>query len=121
MTKIIDENEKKELKKHYKMRALRLALGVSQAEIGELVGVSATHIDMYERGLKHFDMVESEVYTALSDIRDKYIEKYGYWYDIYIELKTDINVLDIWVEFEGHAPTEIIKKAKESASAFVHI
>lgn len=121
MAKIIDENEKKELKKHYKMRALRLALGVSQAEIGELIGVSTTHIDMYERGLTDDNMVEYEVYTALSGIRDGYIEKYGYWYDIYLELKTDINLLDIWVEFEGHAPTEIIKKAKESASAFVHI
>lgn len=121
MAKIIDENEKKELKKHYKMRALRLALGVSQAEIGELIGVSSTYIDMYERGLNHFDMIESEVDTALSGIRDKYIEKYGYWYDVHLELKTDINLLDIWIEFEGHAPIEIIKKVKESASAYVHI
>lgn len=106
---------------HYKMRALRLALGVSQEELGELAGVSHTLIGLYERGEIDGQYLEFDVNTSLSRVRDKLIEKYGYWYDTYVELKTNLNLLDIWIKFEGRAPIEIIQKAKESAAAFVHI
>ena len=106
---------------NYKMRALRMALGVSQEELGDLIDVSTSLISMYERGTVNNEELEINVNTLLSRIRDKLIERYGYWYDAYVELKTNINLLDIWMEFEGRAPIEIIQKAKESAAAFVHI
>lgn len=106
---------------HYKMRALRLALDVSQEELGELCDVSHATIGLYERGVIDGENLENNVNTSLLRIRDKLIEKYGYWYDVHVELKTNLNLLDIWMEFEGRAPIEIIQKAKESAAAFVHI
>lgn len=121
MAKIVEKIGSDDPKFHYKMRALRLALGVSQEELGELTGVSSTYIGLYERGVLVGGYLENNVNTSLSGIRDKLIEKYGYWYDAYIELKTNINLLDIWMEFEGRAPIEIVQKAKESAAAFVHI
>lgn len=121
MAKIVEKFGSSDHKIHYKMRALRLALGLTQEELGELCGVSHTLIDLYERGVINDEDYKINVNTSLSIIRDKLIEKYGYWYDTYIELKTNLNLLDIWIEFEGHAPIEIIQKAKESASAFVHI
>lgn len=121
MAKIVGKIGSDDPKFHYKMRALRLALGVSQEELGELTGVSSTYISMYERGTVDGEYLEINVNTSLSRVRDKLIEKYGYWYDSYLELKTNLNLLDIWMEFEGRAPIEIIQKAKESAAAFVHI
>lgn len=121
MAKIVEKFGSGNHKFHYKMRALRLALGVTQEELGELCGVSHTLIGLYERGVIDGEDLKNNVNTSLLSVRDKMIEKYGYWYDAYIELKTNINLLDIWIENEGHAPIEIIQKAKESASAFVHI
>lgn len=121
MAKIVEKSGSSNHKFHYKMRALRLALGVSQEELGELCGVSHTLIDLYERGVINDEDNKINVNTSLSIIRDRLIEKYGYWYDAYVELKTNINLIDIWIEFEGHAPIEIVQKAKESASAFVYI
>lgn len=121
MAKIVGKIGSDDPKFHYKMRALRLALGVSQEELGELCDVSHTMIGLYERGVIDGEYLEINVNTSLSRVRDKMIEKYGYWYDAYLELKTNLNLLDIWMEFEGRAPIEIIQKAKESAAAFVHI
>ena len=121
MAKIVEKFGSDDHKFHYKMRALRLALGVSQEELGELCGVSHTLIGLYERGIINGEDLKNNVNTSLLIVRDKLIEKYGYWYDAYVELKTNLNLLDIWIEFEGHAPIEIIQKAKESAAAFVHI
>jgi transcriptional regulator with XRE-family HTH domain len=121
MAKIVKKIGSDDPKSHYKMHALRLALGLTQEELGELCGVSHTYIGLYERGTVDGEYLENNVNTSLSGIRDKLIEKYGYWYDAYIELKTNLNLLDIWMEFEGRAPIEIIQKAKESAAAFVHI
>lgn len=122
MDKIVEKIGSSDPKFHYKMCALRLALGVTQEELGELCGVSHTLIGLYEqRGVIDGECLEINVNTSLSCVRDKMIEKYGYWYDAYIELKTNLNLLDIWIKNEGHAPIEIIRKAKESAAAFVHI
>lgn len=121
MAKIVEKFGSGDHKFHYKMRALRLALGLTQEELSEMAGVSTACISMYERGLIGGETLENDVNTCLLIIRDKLIEKYGYWYDTYIELKTNLNLLDIWIEFEGRAPIEIIQKAKESAAAFVHI
>lgn len=121
MAKIVKKIGSDDPKFHYKMRALRLALCLTQEELGELCGVSHTYIGLYERGVIDCEDLENNVNTSLSCVRDKLIEKYGYWYDAYVELKTNINLLDIWIENEGHAPIEIIRKAKEAASAFVHI
>jgi transcriptional regulator with XRE-family HTH domain len=121
MAKYVKESFSEEHKFHYKMRALRLALGVTQEEIAELVGVSTVLISMFERGIVGGETLKNNVNTSLSTIRDRLIEKYGYWFDAYVELKTNINLMDIWIEFEGHAPMNVIRKAKESAAAFVHI
>lgn len=121
MAKIVRKIGSDDPKFHYKMRALRLALGLTQEELGELCGVSHTYIGLYERGVVDCEDLENNVNTSLLRIRDKQIEKYGYWYDAYVELKTNLNLLDIWIENEGRAPIEIIQKSKESAAAFVHI
>ena len=84
---------------HYKMRALRLALSVSQEELGELTGVSSTCISMYERGIVDGEYLEINVNTSLSNVRDKMVEKHGYWYDAYVELKTNLNLLDICITY----------------------
>lgn len=121
MAKIVKKLDSSDPKFHYKMRALRLALGLTQEELSEMVGVSTACISMYERGLIVGEALKNNVNTCLLIIRDKLIEKYGYWYDVYLELKTNTNLLDIWLESEGHAPLEIIRKTKESAGAFMNV
>ncbi len=108
-------------KYHYKMRALRRALDVSQEELGELIGVSSTLISMYERGIVEGKSINDEVNLSLSMVRERLVDKYGYWYDAYIELKCATNLLDTWVKLEGHAPLDVIRRAKECACAFMNI
>lgn len=121
MAKIVHSNTSFKPKFNYKMRALRIALGISQGEMAELVDVSTSLISMYERGTIDGGSLENNINASLSAIRDRMIEKYGYWYDSYVELKTSTNLIDVWIEFEGYVPIEIIKKAKESSAAFMNI
>ena len=102
---------------NYRMRAFRLALGLSQEEVGELVGVSNVTISLYERGL-----IDSEYSQPISDalyaVKEKLVARYGYWYDDYIELETAMTEIRVWIELEGHAPTDVIRRAKDMAVAF---
>ena len=102
---------------NYRMRALRLALGLSQEEVGAIIGVSNVTVSLYERGLIDSSYC-NDIAGALYDVIQVKVGRYGYWYDSYIELQTALNEIQVWIELEGHAPVDVIQRAKDKAAAF---
>ncbi len=105
---------------NYKMRALRLAVGLTQEELAALIGVSNCTVSLYERGL-----IDTEYTQAISDalhgIKEKLAARYGYWYGPYIELQAALNEITVWTELEGYVPAEVIKTAKDRTVAFQNV
>ena len=104
----------------YKMRAFRMALGLSQEEVGEMVGASNAMISLYERGL-YDSCYATKIQEALHAVKKSKIEKYGYWYERYIECLTALNEVEVWSELEGHIPESVIRKAKDAAVIFSNV
>lgn len=112
---------KKDPKFYYKMRALRKACGITQEELADLLGMSTAFVSMYERGLVDTTGYDNDINAILHGIRERLVEKYGYWYDGYLELKTSMNLMEIWYQFEGHCPMEVIQRVKDCSAAFCNI
>lgn len=106
---------------NYRMRALRKALGVTQEEVGAIIGVSNVIVSLYERGLIDGSGYDNVIYQALYSIRERMVKKYGYWYNSYIDLKASVIEVEIWTDFEGHVPDSVIRTAKDCAVAFSEI
>lgn len=102
---------------NYKMKAMRLALGLTQDELGGLVGISGVVISLHERGL-----IDSSYATAieskLQDVWEKKVAKYGYWYNYYLSLQSATNEIQIWLDAEGYVPDGVMNNAKACAVAF---
>ena len=103
---------------NYRIRAFRQALGITQEELGALVGVSNFLISLHERGMYDVDGRQNELMQALYEVQQRKAAVYGYWYNNYVELQTALNEVQVWIELEGRAPTEVIRHAKDLAVAF---
>lgn len=102
---------------NYKTRAYRLALGLTQEEVADMVGISGVSVCLYERGVTDSDYAD-KIMAVLDDVCDRMTEKYGYWYKSYIALSTSLNEIKVWTEFNGHVPEDIIRQAKDHAVTF---
>lgn len=105
---------------NFRIRAIRQALGLTQDEVGGLVGISGVIISLYERGLidsKYGPSIESK----LNDVWTMYTKKYGAWYNSYLSLQAATNEIQIWMEINGYVPENIVKKAKACALAFTNM
>lgn len=102
----------------YKNRALRMALGLTQEEVAAMIGVCTATVCMYERDLLDGDTYDNQIAQALGGIRKHQNEKYGYWYDAYVDNKAAMHEIEIYLEFEKTVPTEVIKYAKACAQRF---
>lgn len=104
----------------YRLRALRLALGLSQEEVADIIGVSIPTMSLWERGLIDSEYGQA-ITDALNSIKEKQSKKFGFWYDGFVEAQTAMNEVTVWIELEGHAPTEVIKRAKDMALMFSNL
>ena len=105
---------------NYKMRAFRIALGLTQEEVADMVGTSNVTVSLYERGLIDSGWAQ-KISDALYAVKEKQANKYGYWYDAFIELQTALNEITVWTDLNGRVPVEVIKRAKELSAAFTNI
>lgn len=121
MARLVWDVKVKDPKFYYRMRALRKACGITQEELGDLLGMSNAFVSMYERGLVDTTVYDNDINAILHDIRDRLVKKYGYWYDSYLELKTSMNLMEIYIQFEGQAPVEVIQRVKDCSVGFANI
>ena len=109
--------KKNDIRLNYKMRALRLALGLTQEEVGELIGCSNVVISLYERGVTDSSFAHN-IASTLYGVKQRMVDKNGYWYDCYIELQTALHEMQVWQDMQGYVPEHILKNAKTLAAAF---
>lgn len=109
-----------DIRMYYRARAKRQAVGLTQDELATLVGVSNVTISLYERGYQG-STYDVDIMKTIDNVWNTLVEKYGYWYDAYLNMVTGANEVKVWADFEGHVPENIIRKAKEAATAFASI
>lgn len=102
----------------YKMRALRKALGITQEEVGAVLGVSNVIVSLYERGLIDGSAYDASISQALNDIRAELVKRHGDWYNDYIDMRAATEEIAIRMRFDGNVPDRVIRMAKDCAVKF---
>lgn len=102
---------------NYKARAYRLALGLTQEEVANRVGISGVSVCVYERGIVD-SMYATQIMAVLDDECAQMTEKLGPWYKSYITLSTALNEIRVWTDFEGYVPESIVRAAKRAAKNY---
>lgn len=107
-----------ETKLCYKLRALRQALGLSQEEVADMIGMSIAFISMWERDIIDGMDYENDIARALHQVMERKVKAVGYWYRVHIEAKAAMYEIDAWMEFVGHVPPLVINRARECTLRF---
>jgi DNA-binding XRE family transcriptional regulator len=105
---------------NYKARAYRLALGLTQEEVANRVGISGKSVCVYERGIAD-SMYATQIMAVLNEEYARMAEKHGPWYKSYIPLSTALNEIKVWIDFEGYVPESIVRAAKMAAKNYLVI
>lgn len=113
--------DKNESKLCYKLRALRQALGLSQEEVADMIGMSNAFISLWERDLIDGTDYENDISQALHQVKERMVNTVGYWYSAHIDAKAALYEIDAWMELTGHVPTSVIKHAKACVVQFAEV
>lgn len=105
----------------YKNRALRMALGLTQEEVAALIDVSIATVSLYERDMIDGSYYDNIISQELLSIKDRMVNRIGYWYDAYIDNKAALHEIEIYLDFDKTVPKEVIAYAKVCAVRFSEV
>ena len=105
-------------KQCYRNRAMRMALGLKQEEVADLIGISIGMVSMYERDLVDGEAYDAPIANALNEVKARMVQKMGYWYNAYIDNKAALHEIEVHLELDGNVPAEVISHAKTCAIVF---
>ena len=97
---------------NYHMRAVRIALNISQEELAVMIDKSIAYISLWERGLINNESVTNDISQALDTIKQRGISENGEWYGAYIDTLSSMIEIDVYKRLTGSVPDAVVKLSK---------